>query len=1048
MEQMNERREISGSWVSDLGYDQLQDSFIAFGSPDIDLHRFAPELRAIFGPKTGLAGDAVVCIDHVPTICLVDQLRLEPAPDKQRQQIRDFCERLWNQNLARVLLVTSSNKLEVWSVDNPDVEPKSYSLKERPQAELAWSMSGFVGGQALRERDGWFDPGKRVDRKLLDNILDLVPELSKHGLEPHEARRLIARTIFITYLEDRSIVGPTYQSSRDVRSLLELVRKRDQKGLRKLLNCLRKDFNGDFLSGEKNNSDWTKLTDESFSLLEQFLCRTTLRTGQADFWRYDFSQIPVELIAGIYETFLSSRDAASEDEGSGGAKKEQGVYYTPRVLADWVVELALDGRDILSEKIFDGACGSGMLLTAAFRRIIRVYEIRELKMGRDPIADFTTRQRFLLEQIYGGDIDKDACQLTAFSLYLALLSDLNPSDLAELGNGGHKLPTLSKNIRKGLEGDFFSEISEKKNKGKYGVFLSNPPWRQMRKQDPTTKTVEDWLSRQTLPRPHIPKGQIAAAFALGAADTLSPNGRVALILPVTPFVSGDPTQRNFRAHLLGRYNIEKIINFSDMRRLIFADARHPFVVLIATARPQEERFQSIEAERLEYWTPKTDISLAFGRIAVYGGDRKILPSCALLTDDNQLATRYWGSDADIDLLNRLVQRGRVCELLETDWISGRGFHGKDNDLRRPEDTRYVKVPQPMSEAPFLDARALPKDLPVVPSQSLTHFPLKKIARVPSKNERLFYGPRVLWASGTHPTKGVKAIYTDQPFSFRDSLAVLAPPKTEIGRLTARFLTAYLRSPMGVWLLLLLSSSVSSERPKLHINEAVEWPFWSLEKHPDPKAARSILTEIDRLFKGVEDSPQLLQPRVWEDVQPEVNQLVYSYFQLSEKEIAMIEEFTSLVGPSVQPTYLRHSVLMRPIRKTPEADLMQSYSVTLEKTLSGWRDATGGKGLIQVATWTGRCVPIGVAVLTLGDQATPNKFNDDKIIETLPPALRKRIDKSGDTLLTVPDVAVIEGDHIYLLKPMIARFWMRRCAIEDGNRIAMQLQALPGERVQA
>ncbi|CTQ63465.1 HsdM family class I SAM-dependent methyltransferase [Roseibium album] len=1045
---MKEDGELTGPWVSELGYDQLPKSYIVAGSASVDLHPFAPELRAIFGPETGAAGNAVFCIDSVPTVCLVDGLRLASDADVRKSEIRNFCERLWNQNLARILLVTSSDRLEVWSVDNPEADPKEYTLEQRQEAERTWSVSGLVGGEALRGRDGWFDPQRRVDKILLDNILVLVGKLTSNGIGAPQARRLIARMIFITYLEDRGIVGTTYRSSRNVRPLFDLVCERDRKGLRKLINALRKDFNGDFLTSTESETGWEQLTDSSFSWLEQFLSRTTLRTGQTSFWRYDFSQIPIELIAGIYETFLSSRNITSEEGAGGGAKRDQGAYYTPRLLADWIVELALDGRDILAEKIFDGACGSGMLLTAAFRRVIRAYEVRAVSSGLEPVADFATRRRLLLDQIYGGDIDEDACQLTAFSLYLALLSDLNPSDLIELRKGGHQLPTLTENIRRGAEGDFFSEESEKRNNERFTVFLSNPPWRKLRAQEPAARTLEDWRSRQSEPRPHIPKRQIATAFALGAADTLAPNGRVALILPVTPFVSGDPTQRDFRVHLLGRYSVEKIINFSDMRRLIFADAVHPFVVLIATARPPSERFGSIEAERFEYWTPKTDISLAFGRLAVHGGDRDTMPSSALITDEAQLATRYWGSNADIDLLKRLIRRGRIRELAKTGWIEAKGFHAKDEDRRRSPESWYIDVPEWMSLAPFLSANMLPRDLPIVPKQSLSSLPFDRIARIPAYHDRLFDGPRVLWTDGTHPIDGVKAIYADQPFSFQHSLAVLAAPNTETGRLLARFLTAYLRSPMGVWLLLLLSGSVASERPKLHIREALDWPFWSLENHPRPDAARSILSEVDQILARVENSHELKQSRAWQQVQPEVNQLVYSYFQLTDNEIAMIEELATFAGPALQPTSLRYGALKRPLRESPTIEMMRRYAGTLAKTLLRWRNATGGQGSIQVATWTGRRVPIGAAVLTLGDQPCADKLDDDSIIEVISQALGNVIGNSEDTLLTVPDVAAIDGNQIYLVKPLIARFWMRRCAIEDGNQLALQLQALSRERMSA
>eukprot|EP00952_Eustigmatos_sp_NYUAD-ZCMA_P005572 24250-Eustigmatos_ZCMA.PRE.1 len=64
--------------------------------------------------------------------------------------------------------------------------------------------------------------------------------------------------------------------------------------------------------------------------------------GQQSFWRYDFRFIPVELISGIYESFLA------ED------KRDVGAYYTPRHLAALAVDEAFAGSaDILAERVLD-----------------------------------------------------------------------------------------------------------------------------------------------------------------------------------------------------------------------------------------------------------------------------------------------------------------------------------------------------------------------------------------------------------------------------------------------------------------------------------------------------------------------------------------------------------------------------------------------------------------------------------------------------------------------------------------------------------------------
>jgi hypothetical protein len=352
----------------------------------------------------------------------------------------------------------------------------------------------------------------------------------------------------------------------------------------------------------------------------------------------------------------------------------------------------------------------------------------------------------------------------------------------------------------------------------------------------------------------------------------------------------------------------------------------------------------------------------------------------------------------------------------------------------------------MAQANFLPATALPRDLPFVPAKSLSAFPFNQIARAPE--ERLFRGPRVLWTDGAHPEDGVKAVYAEGAFSHQHSLAILAAPDTDEDRLTARFLTVYLRTPMGLWLLLLLSSSVASERPKLHLREALDWPFWPIKSHPAPEKAKAILTEVDKLLTSVEASDELLQPHRWDEVREQANALVYAYFGLTGDEVAMIVELSTLAGAALQPSSLRHQSLMKPLRQAPSHELMQDYARALSKTLGEWRDVTGGTGKMHVATWTGRSVPLGAAVLTVGDAAPVDRFADDSIIEILSAALQRVTAYSTETLLTIPDIAIVDGNRIFLVKPLVTRFWMRRCAVEDANRLALQLQTLSRERVRA
>ncbi|RYG85759.1 MAG: hypothetical protein EON58_22580 [Alphaproteobacteria bacterium] len=170
--------------------------------------------------------------------------------------------------------------------------------------------------------------------------------------------------------------------------------------------------------------------------------------------------------------------------------------------------------------------------------------------------------------------------------------------------------------------------------------------------------------------------------------------------------------------------------------------------------------------------------------------------------------------------------------------------------------------------------------------------------------------------------------------------------------------------------------------------------------------------------------------------------------MSDDEIAMIEELATFVGPALQPSSLNHNALSKPLREAPSIAHLSEYANALSNTLLAWRDATGGSGDISVRTWTGNTVPLGAAIITLGNPDEKNRIGDDSIIEELSASLNKVASYSAESFLTIPDVAVIDGNRIFLVKPLVMRFWMRRCAVEDANQLAIQLQALSRIRMQA
>src|SRR6202030_2498513 len=122
-------------------------------------------------------------------------------------------------------------------------------------------------------------------------------------------------------------------------------------------------------------------------------------------WAYDFGVVPTSLVSTMYELFYHQE--ANEPETN--------THYTPPELVEFVLADLL--RPAVLERaptICDPACGSGIFLVEAYRRIVRH------EAASTGAAPSTERLRaLLLERITGCDIDESAIRLAAVSPYAA-----------------------------------------------------------------------------------------------------------------------------------------------------------------------------------------------------------------------------------------------------------------------------------------------------------------------------------------------------------------------------------------------------------------------------------------------------------------------------------------------------------------------------------------------------------------------------------------------------------------------------------------------------
>lgn len=1020
------------SWLDRLGYSAEPDVLHLRNDAVPETHPYALEIKTLLKPDGAVRAHAVFDVEGVPTVVFVaeDGAPLTNAElDKTRQ-------RIWNQNLATIVIEIKGDQAIALPARKLKNAGERLRLEEaRPDGPF--SALDVSTANLSRRMPKWFDVKARVDRKLLSNLSASVAKLTEEGLDGignkgvrrRLAELLMGQLLFISYLEHREIVGETYRARRNVEQLPELIARRDRAGIAKLIERLRADFNGDFLADDRHDP-WKALSIGGFSLLEQFLSRADMRTGQGDFWNYDFSYIPVELLSGLYEQFLTPEEQA-----------EHGAYYTPRNLAMLAVDQALlTSPDPLSETIFDGACGSGILLTTAYRRLIALAEARE---GRQ--LGFAERGELLKRSIFGGDINFMACRVTAFSLYLSLLEGLDPADVLEAQDrDGTKLPPLKdSNLAHGRgRADFFED-----NHAFYGrrfsLIISNPPWAEP--EGETHTSADDWAVRADAP---FARRQMAGAYALRALDFLEVGGRTCLILPIGQLLGA--SSEAFVSYLLRAYRPSRIINFGDLQGLLFPTAENTCHVFLGARRGEVVPKTIPFGERFDYLIPKADLSLAFGRLTMQSADRHSLQTRSVSEDPQLLVTMMWGDSNDLAIWSRLSLRGTFANFWRGPrefrrWTYRKGIHLEDKS-RVAVDSGLLR------DMPHVPIAALSAGVPVLHPDLLRPWPEDK-GTVVGLNEAVlavFNGPRVIFPDGfSREQQNVRAVYYDKPASFTHSIGVISGPNSDAPLL--KFAAVYLRSTLARYFLMMRGWKMLCERNGIHLKDVDAFPFFPPEAAPDPEAAASALASITDHVDQLTSEEELLQLARYESMRAELDAAVFAYFGLTDEEQTLVTETVKVLMPSIRPRSFKS--LDTPAQRTANEQDFRVYASSLAAALTAWRDRTGGRGRFHVdvvANDPARAGPTGIVKVGYvengrGAPGAAAAVNDELVVETLA-VLRKsglRIIPSGGYLALVPDAHLWIDGGLYLVRPLTQRSWTVRQALRDAEHIVRTVQSRAG-----
>lgn len=566
-------------------------------------------------------------------------------------------------------------------------------LQIKQKTELVWWDDSMLRAGLL-----WDDPAvckqllsadKAAQRGLVQAIADLDRDLGEADVLPIRLRRrLLVLSLLIAYLEDRKVLGwqdfdwckPGAEAFFDVLG--------DGHGLIKLLGKLEIQFNGDVFTLSEADQG-VILTSTQIERFAQLVKGHTERSGQMTLWRlYSFRDLPVEMISHVYQLFV---------------KDDPGAVYTPPFLVRLMIAEVLSPKRLdrmaeHSEAIIDPSCGSGVFLVEAYKRLIAHW--RSQHDWAQP--DIATLRR-LMRQVRGVDVNRDAIELTAFSLCLALCEALDvpaikasqqlfpklrgssPDALAKLLN--ISLDDLTKLLEsspdaltKLLESSpdtlaklreislhewcFFSAKAAGLLGNDVGVVLGNPPF------GSKLPTPGAQASYAAYSRDHgaLPDKQIAYLFLHESLELLRAGGVLCLLQQYNLLYNQKPTV--FRRLLFERWDVREILDFASIRGLFGqggADTKVVALVIEAQSPPSDRLVLHATFRRT-------------GRVVAQRGfdidyyDQHWLPRSRALDDQTVWRGDLFGGGRVIDFIARLRSMrtlGAYAE--ERGWDVGEGF---------------------------------------------------------------------------------------------------------------------------------------------------------------------------------------------------------------------------------------------------------------------------------------------------------------------------------------------------------------------------------------
>lgn len=977
--------------------------------------------------------------------------KLIEEPEPSSETIKNLRSLVWNQGHAPTLwLVTPTSVLIYNSYARPQKgdDEKSHLLEELKQIGGQVKLLDEFYKRNFDTGDFWqskygkkIDKRQRVDMAMLadltatEEVLIRELHLSRPGLPSSAcvsiAHALLGRVIFVSYLVDRGLLDSRFfRKEYNCSSFYELLG--DQEATYTFFGWLRKTFNGDLFPFEK---DEQKLVEQShLQVVKEFLSGSDIKSYsksniayQRRFWPYKFDFIPIELISSIYENFAHARNSSASEASS--------VHYTHLPLVELTLSLTM--RDIPhTAKVLDPACGSGIFLVEAFRRLVW---IRENKYGQ-PVKRNELHE-MLRSQIFGIDIDRDAVHVTAFSLYLALLElDPDPQPLEALkfplltyNPLSHQLPNLY--IQDFCNSEHLFNQSEPFVSKGFDLIVGNPPWTALEKKtaprDPDNPESGRQWGLEYCKELKIPDNKPDQAFMLRVSDFVQEDTRIAFIVCSRLFYQQqDPSWLDT---FLTNVVVETVVNLSDLvgEGILFggnssSSTQLPASIIVyRIATPPADN-------KVMYITPKWYLNAnKRDEIIITAQDIHHLSQKLLREQPFLWKSAFRGTARDYRLLNRLQSLSSLNIVLSNIGVKELSHVG----------VTYGRGAQKLTPPDLIGKPYLASSSDARYSIDVTPLPLfgRETIAKKSNTKYLNLPALVLWRSLKEERPCVAlAEGSDGRHNLVINKAYYGIPLLGISPPTLIYrLNAILNSKLAFYMAFMFSSALGWDR---HLIEPVDWLQVRL---PD-----SILNETDSGWVEILQREQWLREHWQTDTntsaslrheiavkQEKLNQAIFQLYGLSEQEILLVED---TVQYGIKPILTKQLRTLNALAKATTNDL-QTYAQRMCMQLDSILHY-GSSELVATVIEFSQQLPLHVCRFTqknLGNnkKVTVVRLNDiDDIIDQIAENLRTAI---ADHIYVQRSLHIYENDGFWIIKGAEQRLWCESAALNDADVVVRE-----------